>query len=184
MAFVYFLAALVGLVLFAVVVNRLTGTKATYIEDFQLAPGERELWRDARADFARRPRLGQAVVMSYPRLRRHTVLWTNRRVVISQRVLLGKKHMLTHQIVFEPAASADASKAASQFAGGFYGRGFETITALGHSFTQVNDKACVRITPTETSASALNLAEAYLFSDRLTELERALESSVARARAV
>jgi hypothetical protein len=174
MAFVYFLAALVGLVVFALVLNRLTGTKAAYIEDFRLAPGERELWRDAGADFARRSRLGQALVMSYPRLRRHTVVWTNQRVVVSQRVLLGSKHMLTHQVFFEPAAGADASKAASELAGGFYGRGFETITARAKSFSKVNDKDCVRIEPTETSGSALNLAEAYIFSDRLTELERVL----------
>jgi hypothetical protein len=174
MAFVYFLAVLVGLVVFATLINRLTGTKATYVEDFQLAPGELELWRDAGADFARRPRLGQALVMSYPRMRRHTVLWTTQRVVVSQRVLFGPKHMLTHQIFFEPAAAGDA---ASQFAGGFYGRGFETITATAKSFTQVNAKACVIITPSETSGSALNLAEAYLFSDRLAELEQALSGA-------
>lgn len=174
MAFVYFLAALVGLLVFAIVVNRLTGTKAAYVEDLQLAPGELELWRDARADFARRPRLGQAVVMSYPRARRHEIVWTNQRVIVSQRVLFGPKHMLTHQIFFEPATPTDAADAASRFAGGFYGRGFETITALSHSFTRVNDRDCVRIQPTETSGSALNLEEAYVFSERLPELQRAI----------
>jgi hypothetical protein len=175
MALVYFVAVLLGIVGFALLVNRLTGTKAAYLEDFQFAPDERELWRDADADFARRPQLGQALVMSYPRMRRHTVVWTNQRIVISQRVLFGSKHMLTHQIFLAAAASRDAAQAASQLAGGFYGRGFETITALAHSFSQVNDKACLRIQPTETSSSALNLAEAYIFSDRLTELQQALE---------
>jgi hypothetical protein len=175
MSLLYFLAALVGIVLFAVVTNRLTGTKATYLETLQLEPGERELWRDAGADFATLPRLGQALVMSYPRLRRHTVVWTNRRVIVAQRVLLSKRCMVTHQIVL--SGGAEARAAASQFAGGFYGRGFSTIEAAARSFVAVSQKDCVKVVPTEASASALNLAEAYIFSDRLAELRAAVEKA-------
>ena len=46
MVFLYFIAALLGIVLFAVVVNRVTGTKATYLDGLALEPGERELWRE------------------------------------------------------------------------------------------------------------------------------------------
>ena len=132
MALVYFLVVLLGIFGFALLVNFITGTKATYLKDVRWAPGELELWRDTSADFARRPRYGQAVVTSFPRLRRHTIVWTNRRVVVTQRVLFGSKHMLTHQVFFEGAGNAANPgdvEAASDFSGGFYGRGFETIAA-------------------------------------------------------
>lgn len=177
MAFVYFLAALVGIVVFALVINRLTGTKASYLETLQLEPAERELWRDARADFATLPRLGQALVTSYPRRGRHTVVWTDRRVIVAQQVLFSKRRMLTHQIVLDAATSPDARKAATQFGGGFYGRGFATIEAAARSFVAVNKRDCLKILPTESSAAALNLAEAYIFSDRLAELRAAVEKA-------
>lgn len=177
MAAVYFLVVLLGIFGFALLVNFITGTKATYLKDVRWAAGELELWRDASADFARRPRFGQALVMSYPRMRRHTIVWTNRRVVVTQRVLFGSKHMLTHQVFFESSTAPtepDAAQAAADFSGGFYGRGFETIAATGYTFTTVNDQPCARIQPSVASIDSLNLAEAYIFSDRLTELERAL----------
>lgn len=177
MAVVYFLVVLSGIFGFALLVNYITGTKATYLKDVRWAPGELELWRDVGADFARRPRFGAALLMSYPRMRRHTIVWTNRRVVVTQRVLFGSKHMLTHQVFFEGAgapAEPDAAQAASDFSGGFYGRGFETIAATGYSFTTVNDQPCARIQPSVATIDSLNLEEAYIFSDRLAELERAL----------
>lgn len=177
MAFVYFLVVLLGIFGFALLVNFITGTKATYLKDVRWEAGELELWRDTSADFARRPRYGQAVVTSFPRLRRHTIVWTNRRVVVTQRVLFGSKHMLTHQVFFEGAGNAanpGDAEAASGFSGGFYGRGFETIAATGYAFTTVNGQPCARIEPNATSSDSLNLAEAYVFSDRLAELERAL----------
>lgn len=177
MAFVYFLGALLTIVAVAVVVNRLTGTTAHYLETFQLEPGELEQWRDAGADFAIRPELGQALVMSFPRLRRHTIVWTNQRVLVAQKALFSSRRMLTHQLVFERAggdAAASAKSAAERFAGGFYGRGFQSIQARDHSFGEVGGNPCVIIKPTDASAAASNLAEMYLFSDRLAELTRAL----------
>ena len=178
MSLLLFLAALVGIVLLAMLVNLLTGTKASYLHALVLEPGETEAWRDAAADFAIRPRLGQALSMSYPRLRRHTVSWTDRRVIVAQKVLFSSKRMITHQIFFErgkSAASAEVRAAADKFSGGFYGRGFITLIATGYSFAQVNARDCLRIQPTEDSGSVLNVQEAYLFSDRLAELRQSLE---------
>ena len=152
------------------VVNLLTGTKASYLETLVLADGERELWRDEAADFATLPALGQAAIMSYPRWRRHTALWTNQRVLVAQKVLFSSKRMLTHQLVFEAVVKADARAAATEFSGGFYGRGFVTLVCASPALAKVNDKDCVRFRPTADSAAALNLVEAYLFSDRLADL--------------
>jgi len=178
MALLYFLGALAGIVVIAWLVNLITGTKAAYLEALRLAPDERELWRDEAADFAALPKLGQAAVMSYPRLRRHTVLWTNRRIVVAQRPLFSAKRMLTHQLLFEAlpgaAPSAAEREAAGAFGGGFYGRGFSTLICAGRALGTVNGKPCVRLQPSADSAATLNLAEAYIFSDRLAELSSAV----------
>ncbi len=176
MVLLYFLGALAGIVLFAIIVNRLTGTRASYIESLQLEPGEQELWRDSGADFGLRPRTGSAVSLSFPRLGRHSVLWTNRRLVIANQVLGSAKHMITHQVVFEGAADAGARAASGEFAGGFYGRGFSTLVAKAPKFERVNDRDCVCLVPNEDSGSALNVLEAYLFTDRLAQLRERLET--------
>ena len=175
MAFLYFIAALGGITLVAVVVNRATGTRATYLDALVLNVGERELWRDAAADFATLSRLGQAALMSYPRMRRHTVIWTDRRVIVTQQVLFSSKRMLTHQLYFASQVNDRAAPtAAAAFAGGFYGRGFTTIACGAKTFGKVNDKDCVRLQPSADSEANLNLAEVYIFTDRLAALRSAL----------
>lgn len=177
MAFLYFLAVLLGIVAVAMVVNRVTGTHASYLEALQLEPGERERWRDTAADFATLPRFGQAAVMSFPRRRRHVAVWTTRRLIVAQRALGSAKHLITHQVVFEASAAPEldpARQAAREFGGGFYGRGFETLLAASHARARVNDKECVRLVLTADSSATSNVIEAYLFSDRLAELYAAL----------
>jgi hypothetical protein len=172
-----FVAALVAIVVLALVVNRVTGTKAHLLETTELEPGEKELWRDSEADFATKPRLGGAVFMSFARMRRHTVVWTDRRIIVAQKVLLSSKRMITHQIVLSPDADStdsDSSTAARTLGGGFYGRGFVTIALSTTSFGRVNDKDCVRIKPTEQSGAMTNIDEALIFTDRLAELQRSL----------
>ena len=177
MSFLMFAGAVLGIAVFAVAVNRLTGTKANYLETLPFEPGERELWRDSEADFACVPRLGRAAVLSFARLRRHTVVWTNRRIVVSQKALFSPQRMITHQLYFATEAGADARMAAGKAFGGFFGRGFETILAATQSFSLATDKPCVRIKPTQACSARLNLDEALIFSDRLAELEKSLASA-------
>ena len=177
MSFLIFVAALLGLFIFAVVVNRVTGTKANYLDTFAFEAGEKELWRDAGADLGMEPRQGRSLIMSYTRMRRHTVVWTNRRVIISQKTLFSSKRMITHQIYFTRQMNAGdtiALEASSEFLGGFVGRGFETIVAETKSFGQVNKKDCVRIKPTEACGAKLNINEIFIFTDQLSELQNSL----------
>jgi hypothetical protein len=174
MSFLIFAGAVLGIAAFAVAVNRLTGTRANYLETLPFEAGEKELWRDPEADFARVPHFGRPRGLSFARLRRHTVVWTNRRIIVSQKALFSPKRMITHQIYFATEAGVDARLAAGETFGGFFGRGFETILAAAKSFSLVNDKACVRIKPTEACSARLNLDEALIFSDRLAALEKSL----------
>jgi hypothetical protein len=180
MTFLIFVGALLAIVVFAVIVNRLTGTKAAYLDTLQFEPGEKEIWRDAEADFATVPRVGRSAVMSFVRIRRHTAVWTDRRIIVAQQTLGSPKHMITHQIYFVPEAGASgelAGEAAGEAFGGFYGRGFITIAAVKNSFSQVNGKDCVRIAPAADCGARLNLDEALIFTDRLQELEQRLHAA-------
>jgi len=177
MTLLLFVAALAAIALFGVITNRLTGTKPNYLETLELARDERELWRDTQADFARPPRFGGSLVTSYPRLRRHTVVWTNRRLIVAQKVLFSSKRLISQQIYFEragDAASEHARRVAREFFGGFYGRGFETIVATSKTFGEVHGRSCLSIKPNEESGTALNISELLIFSDRLTALKAAL----------
>jgi hypothetical protein len=177
MAFLLFLGALLGIVAVAVIVNRVTGTRAKYLEDLELQAGETERWRDVEADFATLPRTGGALVTSHVRLRRHAVVWTDRRVIIAQKALFSKKRMISHQLVFaepEQAPASDAERAAKQFLGGFYGRGFSTILCSAASLDRVGGKECVRVVPDERSGFAMNIRQMLIFTDRAAELKARL----------
>jgi hypothetical protein len=177
MSFLIFVAALFGLFVFAVVVNRVTGTKANYLDTLALETGEKELWRDAGADFAMQPRQGASLITTYTRRRRHAVVWTNCRVIISQKTLFSSKRMITHQIYFTRqmnAGDTNALEASREVLGGFFGRGFETIVAETKSFGQIDNKDCVRMKPTEASGAKLNINEIFIFTDQLSELQNSL----------
>ncbi len=178
MSILMFFAALLALVAIAMVVNRLTGTKANYPDALKFEPGETEWWRDEGADFFLVPRLAAALIMSYLRVRRHTVVWTDRRIIVSCKALFSTRRMITHQIYFVDmpgAGGTDASATAREYSGGFYGRGFQTIVAQSKSFGQVDNKDCVRINPTEECGATQNIREALIFSDHLAALRGKLE---------
>lgn len=179
MSLLIFVASLAGIIGVAIVVNRITGTRASYIDALRLRPGENEIWRDTEADVARVPRAARPLILSFPRLRRHTVVWTERRIVISQKVLFSQKRMITHEVQFVGHARKEALAVAGETFGGFFGRGFETIIAESRSFGHLNQKPCVAIKPTEESSAKLNLEELLIFSDRLPQLEARLKLAAA-----
>ena len=177
MTFLLFVAALCAIALFGLIVNRLTGTRAQYLETLALEADEQELWRDAKADFSRVPRTGGALVRSHPRSRRHALVWTNRRLIVAQRALFSRKRLITHQIYFEREGDAEseyARRVTREIFGGFYGRGFETILGTSKAFVEIDGRPCLRILPSQESAVALNVSELLIFSDRLSELRAAL----------
>lgn len=173
-SFLMFLGALAGIVVFAVVTNRLTGTTASYLESHQLGPDETTLWQDGQADFAIVRRLGGAHFRSYWRWRTTTIVWTNVRVLVARKVLFRPRRMITHQVYFADAAAVDprVSAASQRFAGGFFGRGYQTVIAETATVDAVNGTPCIRIRPTEHSGAIGNIQEALIFSDRLPEFER------------
>ena len=159
-----FLGALVAIVLVAIVVNRVRGARAHYLDAWSPDPGEHRLLEDPAADFYVVPRLGQAKVMSFARLRRTHAVLTNTRIVIATRALLSRRYMITHMVHL--GRDADPPAELGQLGGGLYTTGYSVMSARPSDMT-VEDgggKAYLRIVP-EPTASGTNVEHCRLYSD-------------------
>ena len=121
-SFLIFIGVLAGLVLLAMIVNKINGVKAHYIDALSFEAGETKVAEDREADFHVVASLGKAVYMSFARLRRTHAVFTDSRIVIASKVLFGGRYMITHMLYFTrdkaPAAELD------KVSGGLYSRGY------------------------------------------------------------
>src|SRR5262245_1120605 len=146
-ALLVFIGALVVIVVGAVVVNRVRGVRAHYIEDWAPEPGEDRLLDDPRADFYVVPSLGQAKVMTFAR-RRRTPPWLPRaRISIARTALLSRRHMITHVLLLRDDAPDVAQL--GRMTGGQYTTGYVVMSARPEHMTVEADgaKAYLRIVP-------------------------------------
>jgi hypothetical protein len=164
-ALIAFVAALAAIVAGAVVVNRVRGAKAHYLESWTPEPGERTLAEDLGADFAVVGRTGQAKVMTFPRLRRTRVVMTDARIVIAPRALASKRHMITYVILLAGDGTPDDEDLRG-LGGGLTTTGYITIAARPEGMTVEPDgsKRYLRIVP-EPTASAAMIEHCRLYSD-------------------
>ena len=163
-AFLIFLGALVAIVLVAIVVNRIRGGRAHYLDAWTPEPGERRLLDDPRADFYVVPRLGQARKMSFARLHRSHAVLTDVRIVVATRALLSRRYMITH--VVHLAGDATGPAELRQMSGGLYSTGYIVIAARPSEMTVEGDggKPYLRIVPEQTASGAM-IEHCRLYSD-------------------
>ena len=164
-ALLIFVGALVVIVGGAIVVNRVRGVRAHYIEDWSPEPGEERLLDDPRADFYVVPRLGQAKVMTFARLRRTHAVLTDTRLVIAQKAAMSRRHMITHMLLLHGDGGAEAAELA-RMTGGQFTKGYIVMSARQEHMTVEADgeKRYLRIVP-EPTASATNVEHCRLYSD-------------------
>lgn len=174
-ALLAFVGALAAIVLFAVVVTRVRGGRAHYLEDWSPDPGERVLVEDRRADFYVVPRLGQAKVMSFARMHRSRAVLTDRRLVVATRALLSRRYMITHMIFLDGAADPPAEL--GRLSGGLYSVGYQVMSAGPARMTVEEDgaKTYLRIVP-EPTASGTNVEHCRLYSDQAADFRDAAAS--------
>lgn len=163
-AFLAFLGALAAIVVVAIVVNKLRGARAHYLDDWTPDLGERRLVEDPAADFYAVPRLGQAKVMSFARLRRAHAVLTNTRIVIAKRALLSKRYMITHIVQLD--GGENPPEELGQWSGGLHTTGFTVVSARPSGMTVEDDggKPYVKIIPESTASGAL-IEHCRLYSD-------------------
>ena len=163
-AFLIFLGALVAIVLVALVVNRVRGGRAHYLDAWSPGAGERRLLDDARADFFVVPRLGQARRMSFARLHRSHAVLTDVRIVVATRALLSRRYMITHMVHLAGDGTGPAEL--GWMSGGLYSTGYTVIAARPSEMTVEDDggKPYLRIVPEQTASGAM-IEHCRLYSD-------------------
>jgi len=112
--------ALLAIVGFALVVNKLTGTRTQFLDAVVLAPGEQELWRCTGAD-AYVLAGPQPLVRSFTRLGRHEFVLTTQRLLWGQPALFRKRVIWQYAVLFTRAATGAAGL--DRVDGGFWGSG-------------------------------------------------------------
>ncbi|AFM12333.1 hypothetical protein [Turneriella parva] len=159
-----FLCAISAIILGAITINKIKGVKAQYLDAFTAEPGEEVLHREAGADFHMVTRLGRAQVMSFARLRRAELIVTNRRIVIGQKVMFGKRYMITHTIWLEAAANVQTEL--DKMTGGQYSLGYVNYLVKRSAATAEIDgkKPYVKFVP-EPTASATNIEHLRVYVD-------------------
>lgn len=159
-----FIAALAAIVVVAVVVNKVRGARAHYLDAWTEEPGERRLIEDRAADFAVVSRMGQAKVMTFPRIRRTHAVMTSARIVIATRALASRRYMITH--VVHLGGDQDPPAGLGKLDGGLTSTGYIVIAASPSAMTleRDGDKPYLRIVPEPTTSSA-NIEHCRLYSD-------------------
>lgn len=173
--FLIFLVAIAALILGAIIINKIKGVKAQYLDAFTAETGEVVVHREAGADFHMVTKLGRAQVMSFARLRRAEFIVTNRRIVIGQKVLFGKRYMITHLIWLDPASGVQAEL--GKMTGGQYTLGYVNYLVTRSAATAELDgkKPYLKLIP-EPTASATNIEHLRLYTDTPEKLLAAIQN--------
>jgi hypothetical protein len=162
-----FVGALVAIVLTGIVVSRVRGARAHYLDAWTPGPGERRLLEDAGADFYVVPRLGQAKVMSFARRHRTHAVLTDTRLVIATRALMSRRYMITHMVHLD--RDADPPTELGRLSGGLYTTGYIVKSARPSDMTveDAGGRPYLRIVP-EPTASGTNVEHCRLYSENAT----------------
>jgi hypothetical protein len=164
MSLLIFFGIIIGFVLGAMLINKIKGVKAHYLDAFHPEAGEAEKLRETGTDFYVVSVLGQARVMSFARLRRGEVLVTNKRIVVGQKVLLGKRYMITHEILLDTAG--DEGSQLDKLTGGLYAKGYVSYLAQRQNVSSELDgkKPYLKFIP-DSTGSATNIEHLRLYVD-------------------
>jgi hypothetical protein len=163
-----FAAILTALIGGAWLFTRIRGIKAHHTETFPLDADEKLLFEDVAADFYVVPVLGQALVMSFARMGRAHVLVTNHRIIVGQKVLLGRKHMVTDVILLTLVAGAKEDL--NKMTGGQFTLGYRLRLGAPDKITVAVDgkKPYLRITLSDVASSA-NVEHCRLYTEKAAE---------------
>ena len=160
MSFVIFLGALAAIVLVAVVVSRIIGARAQYLDAWKPEEGEHIRFEDRRATIDVDPQVGRG-----ERYVRSFVVVTDRRIVAGSRALFGKRLMILFMMYVGRAPGEEADS----LHGGLLTRGYRTLV-LEPAVRRVLEgrRPHVELTPAPAKSS-LNLETIRIYTDRAAD---------------
>ncbi|NCS94440.1 MAG: hypothetical protein GW761_11625 [Leptospira sp.] len=167
-----FIFAVACIFFIAILINKIRGIKASYIDSLELSEDEPIIWQDVLADFHIVTKMGQAMFMSFSRMRRAKIIITDQRIIVGQKVFLGKKYLITHMLYFsaDPKMKKDldsrTEEALDSITAGQYSLGYLVYLVDKNQFSaEMDGKKCyLKIIPVSTKSST-NLEHCRLYSD-------------------
>lgn len=163
-----FVGGILALVLLALIFNKIKGVRGRYTDQLELAPGEQISREDDAADFHVVPKFGQAAIMSFGRLKRTHAIVTNRRIVIGQKPLFSKRHLITHMLYF--SAEPEVETALGGLTGGLYSLGYTVLQVdRDRILSEMDGKKPYWKIPPSPTTSATNIEHARLYSEQARE---------------
>jgi hypothetical protein len=142
---------------------RRSGGRAFFIDDWVFAPDERVLWRDDQADAVLIPERRQAHLVTFPRLRRTTIIVTNRRIIIGTKALLSARRLVLFVLTSRPPADGQSR----QLDGGLFSVGYRALVfdAPGLERHLADPHPFVDLPVSRAESSSVNLRAVRLFTD-------------------
>jgi hypothetical protein len=159
--FLGLLAFCAGLALLALIVSRITGARAYFLENWEFLPGETVVWRDDHTDVMEVPRVGGATFMRPIRMRRWSVVQTDRRVILANRSFTGKR-MVMYVLWFGASPDPNSRK----LGGGLLTRGYIAMAVAPGVWEADRDYVAYR--PVRAEASSLNVLEIRVYTAEAT----------------
>ena len=156
--FLWLLVFCAGLAALGWIVSRITGARAHFLENWEFLPDEKELWRDDHTDVMVVPRVGGATFMRPIRMRRWAVVGTDRRVILANRSLTGKR-----MVMYVLWLGASPDPLSRKLGGGLLTRGYIAM-AVAPGLRETGS-AYVAFRPVRAEASSLNVLEIRVYTD-------------------
>lgn len=159
-----FLIALFSIIILSILINKIKGVKTHYLNSLTLEKDEPIIWQDGSADFHLVPKMGQAMFMSFSRMKRAHIILTEQKIIVGQKVFLGKKYIITHMLYF--SADPKIKKELDSLTAGQYSLGYLVYQVDKNQFSaEMDGKKCyLKIIPVSTKSST-NLEHCRLYSD-------------------
>ena len=131
LALLIFVGVLVAIAVGAIIVNRVKGVRAHYLDSWSPAQSERRVLDDPAADFYVVPAMGQAKIMSFARRHRTHAVLTDARLVIATRALMSKRYMITY--IVQLADDSEAQGELDRLTGGQFTKRLHHVRGPGRS---------------------------------------------------
>lgn len=164
MSVLIFLAALAGIIVFALIFSKVKGANVHYLEDWRPEAGERILFEDRQAYTYLLDDADTPALMLLPRPKRGFVTVTDRRILTGQRPLFSRRFLIEYVMY---SAGSPEGQVDPSF-GGQLKRGYRTLMlepkrihrAIGAT------RPYVDLTPSPATATAFDVEAIRIYTDK------------------
>jgi hypothetical protein len=164
MSALIFLGALAGIVLFSLIVSKVTGAQVHYLDDWKPEDDERVLFEDRQAYTYLLDDADTPALMVLPRPKRGFVMVTDRRILVGQKPLFSRRFLIEY--IMYPAGSPGATVDASF--GGQLKRGYQTLLLEPQRIHRAigATRPYVDLRPTAATASSFDIEAIRIYTDK------------------